>query len=83
MNKGEFIDRLAGRANLTKKEARGMVDSMLGLIEETLLEGEELKLVGFGKRFALARPAVASIPRPRNPSRSAPRSSRCSSRAKN
>jgi len=61
MNKGEFIDRLAARANLTKKEARGMVDSMLGLIEETLLEGEELKLVGFGKFAVRARKASSRI----------------------
>jgi len=61
MNKGEFIDRLSDRTNLTKKEARKLVDSVLNLIQETLLQGEEVKLVGFGKFAVRARKASSRI----------------------
>ncbi|MDD4903313.1 MAG: HU family DNA-binding protein [Candidatus Bipolaricaulis sp.] len=61
MNKGEFIDRLADRSNLTKKEARKLLDGVLDLIQSTLLEGEEVKLVGFGKFAVRARKASSRI----------------------
>ena len=61
MNKGEFIDRLADSTNLTKKEARNLLDSVLNLIQKTLLQGEEVKLVGFGKFGVRARKASSRI----------------------
>ncbi len=61
MNKGEFIDRLSDRTGLTKKEARRHLDSVLDLIQETLLQGEEVKLVGFGKFAVRARKASSRI----------------------
>jgi len=61
MNKGEFIDRLADKTDLTKKEARKLLDSVLDLVQETLLEGEEVKLVGFGKFAVRARKASSRI----------------------
>ena len=68
MNKGEFIDRLSDRTDLTKKEARKLLDSVLDLIQETLLQGEEVKLVGFGKFAVRARKASSRInPQPKRP----------------
>jgi len=68
MNKGEFIDRLADRTDFTKKEARQLLDSVLDLIQETLLTGEEVKLVGFGKFGVRARKASSRInPQTRQP----------------
>ncbi len=61
MNKGEFIDRLSDSANLTKKEARQLLDSVLNLIQDTLMQGEEVKLVGFGKFAVRARRASSRI----------------------
>jgi len=61
MNKGEFIDRLADSTKLTKKEARKLLDTVLGLIQNTLLQGEEVKLVGFGKFAVRARKASSRI----------------------
>ena len=61
MNKGEFIDRLADRTNVTKKEARNLLDSVLDLVQETLLLGEDVKLVGFGKFAVRARKASSRI----------------------
>jgi len=68
MNKGEFIDRLADKTNLTKKESRQLLDSVLDLVQETLLQGEEVKLVGFGKFGVRARKASSRInPQTRKP----------------
>lgn len=61
MNKGEFIDRLADRTDLTKKEARSLLDAVLDLIQDTLLQGEDVKLVGFGKFAVRARKASSRI----------------------
>jgi DNA-binding protein HU-beta len=61
MNKGEFVDRLADDTKLTKKEARRYLDSVLGLIERSLVRGEEVKLVGFGKFSVRARKASSRI----------------------
>jgi DNA-binding protein HU-beta len=61
MNKGEFIDRLADRTSTTKKEARQLLDSVLDLVQETLLQGDEVKLVGFGKFAVRGRKASSRI----------------------
>ena len=61
MNKGEFIDRLADTTKLSKKEARKMLDSVLNLIQDTLLRGEDVKFVGFGKFAIRARKASSRI----------------------
>ena len=61
MNKGEFIDRLTDSTPLTKKEARGYLDSILDLIRDTLRHGEEVKFVGFGKFDVRARKSSSRI----------------------
>jgi DNA-binding protein HU-beta len=61
MNKGEFIDRLADRTGQTKKEARSLLDAVLDLVQDTLLQGEDVKLVGFGKFAVRARNASSRI----------------------
>ncbi len=61
MNKGEFIDRLADTTDLTKKEARTLLDSVLNLVQDTLLRGEAVKFVGFGKFAVRARKASSRI----------------------
>lgn len=61
MNKGEFIDRLTDSTQLTKKEARKLLDSVLNLIQNTLRQGEEVKFVGFGKFDVRARKASSRI----------------------
>jgi DNA-binding protein HU-beta len=61
MNKGEFIDRLADRTGQTKKEARSLLDAVLDLVQDTLLQGEDVKLVGFGKFAVRARKASSRI----------------------
>ncbi len=61
MNKSEFIDRLSDSTNLTKKEAHKLLDSVLALIQDTLMQGEDVKIVGFGKFAVRARKASSRI----------------------
>ncbi len=49
MTKSEFVDQVADRAGLSKKEATGAVDAVLETIEETLKRGSEIAFSGFGK----------------------------------
>ncbi|MCL6436377.1 MAG: HU family DNA-binding protein [Leptolyngbyaceae cyanobacterium HOT.MB2.61] len=48
MNKGELVDKIAEKANVTKKEADAILTAMLDVITETVATGEKVTLVGFG-----------------------------------
>ena len=49
MTKSEFVDQVADRAGLNKKDAAGAVDAVLETIEDTLKRGSEITFSGFGK----------------------------------
>lgn len=49
MNKKEFVENYAAVSGITKAEAKKNVDAFLELIKNTLTEGEEIVLPGFGK----------------------------------
>ena len=49
MTKAEFIDQVADRAGLTKKDASDAVDAVLETIEDALKRGSEVSFSGFGK----------------------------------
>lgn len=49
MTKSEFIDQVADRAGLTKKDAADAVEAMLETIQDTLRGGREVVFAGFGK----------------------------------
>ena len=55
MNKGEFVDKLATKTGLTKKDARKALDAMIDLITDALVSNEEVLLTGFGKFEVRAR----------------------------
>jgi DNA-binding protein HU-beta len=58
MNKGELIDAIAAKADVTKKEADAIVSAALEVITEAVSEGNKVTLVGFGsfeKRHRKAR----------------------------
>lgn len=61
MNKSELVNRLADTSQLTKKDAHVVLNSVLNLIEESLLRGEEVKLVGFGKFAVRGRKASSRM----------------------
>ncbi|GAC1361597.1 MAG: HU family DNA-binding protein [Herpetosiphon sp.] len=48
MQKTEFIAEVAERANVSKKDARQVIDTALKLITEKLQAGERIVLTGFG-----------------------------------
>lgn len=48
MNKGELVDAIATKANVTKKEADVVLTAILDSILETVASGEKVTLVGFG-----------------------------------
>lgn len=49
MNKSEFVDAVAAKAGLSKRDAGEAVDAVLGVIEGELVKGGEVALTGFGK----------------------------------
>ena len=49
MTKSEFVDQVADRAGLSKKDASNAVDAFLETIEGALTRGSEVSFSGFGK----------------------------------
>ncbi len=48
MNKTEFIEAVAEKADISKAEAQRTVNAMLDVITETLASGDRIVLTGFG-----------------------------------
>ncbi len=48
MNKADLVLALAEKAEVTKKDAEVALDALVGVLEEALVNGEEVKLSGFG-----------------------------------
>ena len=48
MNKAELIALVAEKTGFTKKDAEKAVNATMSSIEETLVEGERVQLIGFG-----------------------------------
>lgn len=48
MNKSELIDAVAEGADISKAAAARAVDAMMGAISDSLKEGDQVSLVGFG-----------------------------------
>lgn len=48
MNKNEFVALVADKADMTKKDAERALDAVLESIEEVMVAGDKLQLVGFG-----------------------------------
>ncbi len=49
MTKQEFVDQVADRAGLSKKDAAGAVDAFLDTVEDALTRGSDVSFSGFGK----------------------------------
>ena len=49
MTKSEFVDQVADRAGLSKRDAGAAVDAVLETIESALSRGSEISFSGFGK----------------------------------
>lgn len=48
MNKGELVDVIAEKANVTKKQADAVLSAALDAIVEAVSSGDKVTLVGFG-----------------------------------
>jgi DNA-binding protein HU-beta len=64
VTKSEFVDQVAEKSGLSKKDAGGAVDAVLSTIEDTLKRGGEVTFSGFGKFHVAERGAREG----RNPS---------------
>jgi DNA-binding protein HU-beta len=57
MNKAEFVEKIAAKAEFSKRDAEAAVDAALETIEEELSRGREIALTGFGKFHVAKRSA--------------------------
>ena len=67
MTKQEFVDRIASKTDLSRRDAAKAVDAFLDTITESLKGGQEVAFTGFGK-FSTQRRAARQGVNPRNPS---------------
>lgn len=67
MTKGEFVDKVADKSGLSKREAATAVDAVLSSIQDALKNGDDIVFTGFGK-FSVQRRAARTGVNPRNPS---------------
>lgn len=67
MNKAEFIETLAAKVQVTKKQAEDMLDGLTETITSTIKAGGEVTITGFGTFSARERAARMGV-NPQNPS---------------
>lgn len=61
MNRSEFIEQLAKKAGLTKRDATEATKAMLDLITDALADNKSVHLAGFGKFEVRTRKASVRI----------------------
>ena len=66
MTKAEFIDRVASKSGLSKRDASTAVDAFIDCVTDALKEGEAVSFTGFGK-FSTAHRAARQGVNPRRP----------------
>ncbi len=64
MNKTDLVSAVAERADLSKSDAAGAVDAVFDVVTETLQQGDEVRLVGFGT-FSVSERAATTGRNPR------------------
>lgn len=57
MNKAELVSAIAEKAELSKKDAEKALKAFMDTVEEVLVKGEKIQLVGFGTFEVQARAA--------------------------
>jgi DNA-binding protein HU-beta len=55
VTKAEFVDRVASKSGLSRRDAGKAVDAFLDSIQESLRQGESVSFTGFGKFSAQQR----------------------------
>jgi DNA-binding protein HU-beta len=67
VTKQEFVDKIASKTDMSRREAADAVDAVLDSITETLRSGGEINFTGFGKFSTQHRKERQGV-NPRNPS---------------
>jgi len=67
VTKQDFVDAVAGKTGLSKRDAGAAVDAFLDTVESTLKAGDSVTFTGFGKFHVTHRAARMGV-NPRNPS---------------
>jgi len=67
VTKQEFVDQVASKTNMSRREAADAVDAVLDSISDTLKSGGEINFTGFGKFSTQHRKERQGV-NPRNPS---------------
>jgi DNA-binding protein HU-beta len=66
VTKQEFVDQVANKSGLNRREAAKAVEAFLDSVTETLKRGDSVSFTGFGK-FSTAHRAAREGVNPRNP----------------
>ena len=61
MTKSEFVDQVASRSGLGRKEASAAVDAALETIQDALQRGSDVSFTGFGKFSVAERSARQGV----------------------
>jgi DNA-binding protein HU-beta len=61
VTKADFVDKLAAKSGLTKKDAAAVVDAFVDVVTDALKKGEDVQFTGFGKFYVQAREARQGI----------------------
>jgi len=57
MNKTQFVEAVAQKAGISKREAEAAVNAMTAVVADTLKAGDKVQLIGFGTFEVKARAA--------------------------
>jgi DNA-binding protein HU-beta len=57
LNKTDLVSEVAGRAEITKKDAEKVINAFFTTVEDALKSGDKLQLIGFGTFEVRARQA--------------------------
>lgn len=67
MTKQEFVDKIAAKTDLSRRDAAKAVDAFLETVTDALTSGQDITFTGFGK-FSTQHRAARQGVNPRNPS---------------
>ncbi len=61
MTKQEFVDQVASKSGLSRRDAGTAVDAVLDSITDTLKQGQDVTFTGFGKFSVASRAARTGV----------------------
>lgn len=61
VTKSDFVEKLAAKADLSKKDAAAALDAFVEVVTEALAAGEPVQFTGFGKFYVQQREAREGI----------------------